>query len=90
MWNLVINMVNYFYYIFLAQFKLDYNKIINKNNEKNTNNLLPILNNERNLESKRKLKLIENLKDKYNNKNGVPKGHNKKELNKTIKTEANK
>ena len=70
------------------------NKIINKNNEKNTNNLLPILSNERNLslkkESKRKLKLIENLKDKYSNKNGVPKGHNKKELNKTIKTEANK
>ena len=58
------------------------------------NNLLPILNDERNLslkkESKRKLKLIENLKDKYCFKKSVPKDHNNKILNKIIKTEANK
>ena len=68
--------------------------LINKNEDKNTNNLLPLLNNERNIslkkESKRKLKLIENFKDKNCIKKKISKTHNWRELNKIIKTESNK
>jgi hypothetical protein len=66
----------------------------NNDEDKNKINLLPILNNERNLslkkEPKRKLKLIENLKKKHSIKKSVSKTHNWKELNKIIKTEVNK
>ena len=70
--------------------------LINKNEDKdkNTNNLLPLLNNERNIslkkEPKRKLKLIENFKDKNCIKKKISKTHNWRELNKIIKTESNK
>jgi hypothetical protein len=68
--------------------------LIKKNEDKNTNNLLPLLNNERNIslkkEPKRKLKLIENFKDKNCIKKKISKTHNWRELNKLIKTETNK
>jgi hypothetical protein len=64
--------------------------LIKKNEDKNANNLLPLLKKEKNLslkKSKRKLKSIENLKDKNCIKKKISKTHNKKELNKIIKTE---
>ena len=68
--------------------------LINKNNDsKNINNLLPVLNNERNIQGKKESKIKLKVIESKNDKNILKKSNDnfkKKEINKIIFTQSNK